>query len=358
MKLLFLASIFSICAVASADLDFHLKLLNWLLNLNNLDQISPISDVFIDRINAKASTWSAGKNFNPDTSDEFIQGLMGVHPDHMQFLPSQKPRLLSLDNVAFPASFDPRDKWPECPTLKYISDQGGCGSCWAFGAVTAMSDRMCIHSKGAFKKHVSAENLLSCCFTCGYGCNGGYPGMAWDYWTQKGLVTGGDYGTSDGCQPYEIKPCEHHVNGTRGSCETGIRTPRCHKECENPGYSVPFNKDKTFGLSSYHVRSTEREIMNELMTNGPAEAAFTVYEDFLSYKSGVYQHVVGKAVGGHAVRIMGWGEEKGTPFWLVANSWNYDWGLNGTFKILRGEDHCGIESSIVAGIPKVKNLFP
>ena len=33
---------------------------------------------------------------------------------------------------------------------------------------------------------------------------------------RKGLVTGGLYGSNDGCQPYVLKPCEHHVNGTRG----------------------------------------------------------------------------------------------------------------------------------------------
>ena len=31
---------------------------------------------------------------------------------------------------------------------------------------------------------------------------------------------------------------------------------------------------------------------------------------------------------------------------------NYDWGDKGTFKILRGADHCGIEDSVVAGLPK------
>lgn len=41
---------------------------------------------------------------------------------------------------------------------------------------------------------------------------------------------------------------------------------------------------------------------------------------------GVYQHVAGSPLGGHAIRILGWGVEAGTPYWLVANSWNYDWG--------------------------------
>ena len=89
------------------------------------------------------------------------------------------------------------------------------------------------------------------------------------------------------------------------------------------------------------------------MTNGPVEGAFTVYSDFLSYNSGVYQHTTGEELGGHAIRILGWGVEDSTPYWLVANSWNQDWGDKGFFKILRGSDECGIESGIVAGTPKV-----
>ena len=36
-----------------------------------------------------------------------------------------------------------------------------------------------------------------------------------------------------GCQPYQIEPCEHHVNGTRGPCAEGGKTPKCHQYCEN-----------------------------------------------------------------------------------------------------------------------------
>lgn len=96
------------------------------------------------------------------------------------------------------------------------------------------------------------------------------------------------------------------------------------------------------------------------------EGAFTVYEDFVLYKTGkntdmrpqtiqkqlcdatvalnvncfsvshagVYQHVSGSALGGHAIKMLGWGEENGVPYWLCANSWNTDWGDNGEEKHL------------------------
>lgn len=56
----------------------------------------------------------------------------------------------------------------------------------------------------------------------------------------------------------------------------------------------------------------------------------------------------------HAVRIIGWGVDNGTgiPYWLVANSFNYDWGINGFFKVKRGSNECSIEADITAGLPK------
>jgi cathepsin B len=76
-----------------------------------------------------------------------------------------------------------------------------------------------------------------------------------------------------------------------------------------------------------------------------------VFTDFLTYKSGVYHRISGKSLGGHAVKIIGWGVENSMPYWLVANSWNEEWGDKGFFKIKRGIDECGIEGSIMAGIP-------
>jgi len=40
------------------------------------------------------------------------------------------------------------------------------------------------------------------------------------------------------------------------------------------------------------------------MKNGPVEAAFSVYADFLPYKSGVYQHTAGSFLGGHGMILI------------------------------------------------------
>jgi cathepsin B len=118
-----------------------------------------------------------------------------------------------------------------------------------------------------------------------------------------------------GCQPYIIEPCEHHVNGSRGPCNGEGSTPKCQNKCI-PEYKVPFKQDKHFGKSSYSVSRHPQQIQMEIFQNGPVEGAFSVYEDLLSYKSGVYKHVHGKMLGGHAIRIIGWGVLDGTPYWV------------------------------------------
>lgn len=55
-------------------------------------------------------------------------------------------------------------------------------------------------------------------------------------------------------------------------------------------------------------------------TQGPVEAAFSVYEDFENYVGGIYHHVSGDKLGSHAVKLVGWGVENSTKYWTVANS--------------------------------------
>jgi len=311
----------------------------------------PLSKEIIEFVNQHAETWKAEPSKFNSWSLEAVKRLLGVPADHIGKPSKLKQIHHDVDLSAIPESFDSRDNWPDCPTIKEIRDQGNCGSCWAFGAVEAISDRICIASNGAQQFHLSAEDMVDCCSSCGFGCNGGYPESAWEYWVRTGIVTGGNWNSNDGCQPYSIQACEHHVNGTRQPCQGEQPTPKCQKQCRS-GYPTPFVNDKHFGKSAYSVSSKEEQIQTEIMTNGPVEGAFTVYADFLNYKSGVYKHTSGSQLGGHAIKVLGWGVENGTKYWLVANSWNSDWGDQGFFKILRGKNECGIESGIVGGLPK------
>ncbi|XP_044754716.1 cathepsin B-like [Coccinella septempunctata] len=298
----------------------------------------PLSDEFINRINSVQNSWTAGRNFDKDTPISHIKGLLGVPVGYKSRLPKKLEE--PLKNL--PSNFDAREQWPECKSLDVVWDQSTCGSCWAFGAVEAMSDRICIHSNGTKQVLLSARDLLTCCYSCGDGCDGGYPDSAWEYWVTDGIVT-------DGCQAYPFPSCEHHVPGSRPPCGDTKPTPECMNECDAPS-TRDYTTDRHFGKSAYMV-DNEDTIKSEIYKNGPVEASFSVYADFLSYKSGVYKNVSGQFMGGHAVKILGWGIENGTKYWLVANSWNEDWGDKGFFKILRGSDECGIEDGVVAGMP-------
>ncbi|VFQ59998.1 unnamed protein product [Cuscuta campestris] len=245
-------------------------------------------------------------------------------------------------NLELPKSFDARTAWPQCITIGQILDQGHCGSCWAFGAVESLSDRFCI--KFGTNVTLSVNDLLACCgLLCGDGCDGGYTISAWQYLVRSGVVT-------SECDPYfDQTGCSHP------GCEPGYPTPKCQKKCVKE--NLLWSESKHFSVNAYQVSSDPYSIMAEIYTNGPAEVSFTVYEDFAHYKSGVYKHVTGEEMGGHAVKLIGWGtSEDGEDYWLLANQWNRSWGDDGYFKILRGTNECGIEEDVTAGLPSSKNL--
>lgn len=254
------------------------------------------------------------------------------------------PRTWTAAELAadIPESFDSAENWPQCKTIGKIRDQSNCGSCWAIAAADAMSDRYCTVGN-LTDVRISTVNLLSCCYACGMGCNGGWPTAAWAWWVWMGLTT-------EECQPYPFTPCSHHGGSEEfPPCPSEIYpTPACNATCADPKVTLEHRN----GATAYRL-SSEEAYQRELMTNGPFEVAFTVYEDFLAYKSGVYAHTTGSQLGGHAVRIVGWGVQNGTKYWRLANSWNVGWGDKGYFLIKRGGDECGIEASGVAGLPQV-----
>jgi cathepsin B len=296
------------------------------------------------QINANPkSTWKAGINerFAGWTIGE-MRRLMGAKTDGLEKFPriQHSPEVLA----AVPPSFDPRVSRKNCtgPVL----DQGFCGSCWAFGATEAISDRLCM-SKGANATFLQLAPLDETTCNDGWfsgedGCQGGQLGQAWEYAQKTGLVDEACYpylksqgGPVPTCKP-EAQPCLPESKF--------IPTPTCTKTCAN-GADWASSKHKLSKVYSLDVSQLKAELVN----NGPVESAFTVYGDFPHYKSGVYSHQTGAALGGHAIKIIGYGSDNNTPYWLVQNSWTTTWGDGGYFKIKAFSDECGIEDSLTAG---------
>jgi cathepsin B len=268
-----------------------------------------------------------------------LKALLGARFDDPEPLP-KKWNFIGANNL--PDTFDARENWPKCKDhISFIRDQSNCGSCWAVSSAEVFGDRTCIKSDGSIQPYLSDEDVLECT-QLSMGCDGGWIGQAFKYWTQGGVCTGGPYGSTDNCKPYSFKP------GAHGEA----KTPPCNKQCQS-GYNKAYNDDKYKGSKYYGVNGDATSIQQEVFQNGPVVAGFTVYDDFFSYTSGVYHHIVQQGeqpAGGHAVKIIGWGTENNTPYWLVANQWNTTWGMDGYFKIQRGNNECGFESNVVAGL--------
>ncbi|CAD8203264.1 unnamed protein product [Paramecium octaurelia] len=303
-------------------------------------------------VNSIKTTWTAAnyERWN-DKSEEFYSKYFNVIVDHSE--PIEFKFYEHLENL--PPSFSASEKWPGCPSIGSIPDQGNCGSCWAVSAASTMSDRLCIASSQTDQRQISAEDLLSCCgINCG-DCDGGIPVGAWKYFKLEGIVTGGAYDDLSFCKSYSFPPCSHGNNsGKYSKCDEDIllltNTPSCTKKCHSQS-SRTYDIDKIRSRETpYRLVQDQEQIKNEIYLNGPVQAVFIVEDDFLSYKSGVYQHTTGSFRGRHAVKIIGWGTENGVPYWEAVNSWNDGWGINGKFKFLRGSNHLEIEQNVYASI--------
>jgi len=317
-----------------------------------------LQEEFIEEINREATTWKAGVNFNPKTPKENILKLLGSKG--VQIPNKENSHMYKKEDAAYnkvskriPKKFDARKEWRNCNTIGAIRDQGNCGSCWAVATSSAFADRLCVATDGDFNQLLSIEETAFCCKLCGFGCNGGYPIRAWEYFKRHGIVTGGDYNTEDGCQPYRIAPCPYDEETGNNTCEgKPMESSRvCEKYCYGDT-EINFHDDHHKTRDYYYL--SYAAIQKDVMTYGPIEASFDVYDDFVNYKSGVYVTSENASyLGGHAAKLIGWGEEYGVPYWLMVNSWNEDWGDNGLFKIRRGTNECDIDNSTTAGVPVV-----
>jgi cathepsin B len=278
----------------------------------------------IATIKSKTSLWKADHNkFSTKTDEElnFRAGALAdpkIPIDHT-FVPR---KLLT----ALPASFDSRKKWPKCVGI--IRNQGNCGSCWAYSGTSTLADRVCVATKGKSKNILMSPQELVSCSNNG-GCAGGYATKFWEYANATGVV-------SESCLSYK--------SNNKGST-TNVGS--CPAKCDNK--KTLLNKASAYYSTKTQYFKGVPAIKAELMARGPLMARLVIHKDFFSYKKGIYHHVSGPEVGGHFIRLIGWGYDKKskTEYWICANSWGTSWGENGFFRIRMGDSN--INDEVQAG---------
>ncbi|EGG17589.1 hypothetical protein DFA_08585 [Cavenderia fasciculata] len=285
-----------------------------------------LNDKFIQNHNSKNAPWVAKRNarFEGHTIGQ-VMAMMGTK----KVINNNAAPSIKIVDASIPSTFDAREQWPGC--VHAVLNQEQCGSCWAFSSSEALSDRLCIASKGQVNVTLSPQALVACDDIGNQGCNGGVPQLAWEYMEWKGLPT-------FECYPYTAG------NGTDGTCQ---------RQCAD-GSAMTYYRAKPFSMTTCNSVAC---IQNEIITYGPVVGTMMVYQDFMSYSSGVYVYDgTAELLGGHAIEIVGWGTDATSKldYWIVKNSWSAAWGgLDGYFWIQRGTNMCGIDHDASASQAKL-----
>eukprot|EP00347_Sterkiella_histriomuscorum_P016046 403354695 len=210
-----------------------------------------------------------------------------------------------------PSSYDVRTVYPMCENR--IKDQAQCGSCWAFATTNVLEYRYCMATKGKKYPELSPQNLISCFNSASWGCDGGYIDQTFLYLEMMGVNT-------EQCMPYKSG------DGNMTACPS---------KCAN-GENLYMNKYYCRPGSTQYMRG-EQQFKNYLFNKGPMVAVFDVFEDFINYGGGIYNKVSGDKLGKHAVKLLGYGVENSTNYYIGVNQWGKDWGEDGYFRIKAGE---------------------
>jgi cathepsin L len=281
--------------------------------------------------------WKAGVNKLWDWTDNEMQSLFGwdgsAVPEghHSSRAVAKHSSFLQQDDT----KDLPKEKiWDDLETFAYTKDQANCGSCWAIASATVLE----AHNEIYNKKHTvfSTQQIVDCTPNprhCGGegGCKGATAGLAMDWVLKNGLIEASErpYTAQDGA-------CIRTTNATADK-KVGLLA---HAPAASKGGAA-------FGMTGWSMlkKNTYEPLLRALALMGPVVVSVGADQWFM-YEGGIFNGCGKDNVVNHAVVAVGYGEEEGTPFWVIQNSWGQDWGENGQIRLERHikGDYCGMNN--------------
>lgn len=297
---------------------------------------------------------------------------------------SQHIQKQDRESIKVPKEFNGPILWKDY--LVPPKNQGNCGGCWSFASSGVLTDRYNLLTRNSPRLDLSPLRPI----VCNIDAFNTYlyyqtPIEVLEEAETRGILSASCYGntllnafrflhvfgtTTNECNPYDASgPFYRPLTRFESDkdiplCETISSTTK--DMCSD--YQMDIAIGRVYGTPArffrfkviYSVPNNEEAIKEEIYKWGPVATGFTVYPDFYEFdpKKEIYKwNGQGEEVGGHAVEIVGWGEENGVKFWWIKNSWGEEWAIGGYFKFYRGENNCQIEENVYAGIPGMFNLL-
>jgi hypothetical protein len=208
-----------------------------------------------------------------------------------------------------PLRFDWRDSSGCTP----VKNQGGCGSCWAFGTVGALECNILIED--GIEVDLSEQWLVSCNRN-GWSCGGGW--FAHDYHQWKSDLCGNAGAVLEADFPYAASnlPCD-----------------------------CPYPHQFTIVSWSYIGSSSQipgiESMKQAILDYGPISVAVAANSAMQAYDGGIFNGPSSSNIN-HAVVLVGWDDNQGTNgVWFMRNSWGTGWGEDGYMRIEYGISQIG-----------------
>jgi len=321
--------------------------------------------------------------------DHPTQTILQSTTDETKHEFSTAPKAIHIDkNIKIPDTFDGRIVWKGL--INPPRNQGNCGSCWAFASTGSLADRFNIQSLGQINVQLSSAKLILCDWqgkeldilrpdidtseltdintqiVRKTSCYGNTLFDAFRYLYTIGTST-------EKCTPYDSTLGGQLDFRKLGQFQTAADLPLCTTVagtmgdmCSNHVYNKETGVEEGDPQRFYRCflfytipgieeqGGNEELIRHDIFRWGPIATGIEVYPDFYDFDASkdIYQwNKEGPKVGGHAISIVGWGEEDNVKYWIIKNSWGTNWGDGGYFRMIRGVNNCKIEENCMAGSP-------
>jgi len=226
--------------------------------------------------------------------------------------------LPDTDGKQFPSHFD----WREVEGASFVTpvrNQYQCGACWAFSVVGAFESLIAIREGIPDPDYDLSEQMMLSCTNAGNCTYGGYLNAAADALVDVGTIF-------EECLPYEARD-----------------DIPCNDRCDEWAEQIVTAKSWSWVGGSF--LPPDVDTIKAAITISPIATGLLVFDDFMSYKGGVYEHVSGPLVGAHAITLIGWDDAQ--QCWIGKNSWGTLWGESGFFKIKWGNSFIGTSSVLL-----------